>query len=383
MGFHAAAPPAYDAVVVVSFGGPEDPEEVMPFLRNVTRGRDVPTRRLEEVAEHYLARGGRSPINDQNRALVAALEPRLRDNGLDLPVYWGNRNWHPLLADTVAAMRADGVRRALAFVTSAFGSYSGCRQYRDDIARAVAGCGGEPEIHKLRLYWNHPGFIEPMAEGVRTALGRLTDAGTSGPARLVFSAHSIPTAMAAGAPYERQLREAAALIAGRVPQGPRSGHPDRRDIVPDVDPAARTHTPPRPATWDRWDLVYQSRSGPPHVPWLEPDVVDHLEALQQEGVRDLVLVPLGFVSDHMEVIHDLDEEATGAAKSLGMRLERSPTVGTHPTFVDMIVELIRERLDPTTPRRALGHTAAWPDDCEPACCPASARAATPGNPATR
>ena len=383
MGSHAAAPPDYDAVVVVSFGGPEGPEEVMPFLRNVTRGRDVPTRRLEEVAEHYLARGGRSPINDQNRALVAALEPRLRGAGVELPVYWGNRNWHPLLADTVAAMRADGVRRALAFVTSAFGSYSGCRQYREDIARAVAGCGGEPEIHKLRLYWNHPGFIEPMAEGVRGALSGLGSAGATGPVRLVFCAHSIPTAMAAGAPYERQLREAAALIAERIPREPRSGPPDRRDIVPDVDPAARTHTPPRPATWDRWDLVYQSRSGPPHVPWLEPDVVNHLEALHGEGVQDVVLVPLGFVSDHMEVIHDLDEEATGAAKSLGMRLERSPTVGTHPAFVDMIVELIRERLDPSVPHRALGNSGPWSEPCATTCCPASAPAATPGTPATR
>ncbi|MCE2531945.1 MAG: ferrochelatase [Acidimicrobiia bacterium] len=343
MGLHAAAPPDYDAVVVVSFGGPEGPEEVMPFLRNVTRGRDVPTRRLEEVAEHYLARGGRSPINDQNRALVAALEPRLRDAGLDLPAYWGNRNWHPLLADTVETMRADGIRRALAFVTSAFGSYSGCRQYREDIARAVAGCGGEPEIHKLRLYWNHPGFIEPMAEGVRGALSRLESAGATGLPRLVFTAHSIPTAMAAGAPYERQLREAASLIAERVPPG-------AGDTL-------------------RWDLVYQSRSGPPQVPWLEPDVVDHLEALHREGVGDVILVPLGFVSDHMEVIHDLDGEAAGAAAALGMRLVRSPTVGTHPAFVDMITELIREQRNPSAPRRALGRSGPWRESCPAICCP--------------
>ncbi len=314
----------------------------MPFLRNVTRGRDVPTRRLEEVAEHYLARGGRSPINDQNRALVAALEPRLRDAGVDLPVYWGNRNWRPLLAEVAEAMRADGIRRALAFVTSAFGSYSGCRQYREDIARAVAGCGGEPEIHKLRLYWNHPGFIEPMAEGVRDALCCLGGAGATGPPRLVFTAHSIPTAMAAGAPYERQLREAASLIAERVPPGAGGAL--------------------------RWDLVYQSRSGPPQVPWLAPDVVDHLEVLHREGVGDVILVPLGFVSDHMEVIHDLDDEAAGAAAALGMRLVRSPTVGTHPAFVDMIVELIAERLDPAAPRRALGCSGPWPDTCATTCC---------------
>ena len=338
------APPVYDAVVVVSFGGPEGPAEVMPFLRNVTRGRDVPAERLDEVARHYLARAGRSPINDQNRRLVAALDSALADAGLKMPVYWGNRNWHPMLADTVAAMRADGVRRALAFVTSAFGSYPGCRQYREDITRAVAGCDGAPEIHKLRLYWDHPGFIEPMAEGVRAALSRLAGAPSAGPARLVFSAHSIPKAMAAGAPYERQLREAAGLIAGRMPQGPGPGEAGG------------------------WDLVYQSRSGPPHVAWLEPDVADHLAALSAEGVRDVVLVPLGFVSDHMEVIHDLDDEAAGAARSLQMRLVRSATVGTHPAFVDMIIELIRERLDPTTPRRALGTSGAWPDLCAATCC---------------
>lgn len=357
MGLHAAAPPAYDAVVVVSFGGPEGPAEVMPFLRNVTRGREVPTRRLEEVAEHYLRRGGRSPINDQNRALVAALEGGLRDADMDLGVYWGNRNWRPMLADTVAAMRADGVRRALAFVTSAFGSYSGCRQYSEDIARARDAVTGAPEIHKLRLFYDHPGFIEPMAEGVRGALSHLGTAGATGPPRLVFTAHSIPRAMAAGAPYERQLREAASLIAERVPPG-------AGDAL-------------------RWDLVYQSRSGPPQVPWLEPDVVDHLESLRRQGVGDVVLVPLGFVSDHMEVIHDLDDEAAGAAATLGLRLVRSPTVGTHPAFVEMIVELILERLDPSVPRRSLGHSGPWSEPCATTCCPASAPAATPEGPARR
>ncbi len=336
--------PDYDAVVVVSFGGPEAPHEVMPFLRNVTRGRNVPAERLEAVAEHYLARGGRSPINDQNRALFAALAVALRDAGMDLPVYWGNRNWHPMLADTVAAMQADGVRRALAFVTSAFGSYSGCRQYSEDIAHARDAVAGAPEIHKLRLYWNHPGFIEPMAEGVRGSLAHLAAAGAEGPARLVFSAHSIPTAMADHAPYERQLREAAGLIADRVATGGGSGE--------------------QPV----WDLVYQSRSGPAHVPWLEPDVLDHLGSLRREGVRDVVLVPVGFVSDHMEVIHDLDDEAAGAATALGMNLVRSPTVGTHPSFVDMIVELIRERVSPGTRAQALGASGPWPDLCEPACC---------------
>lgn len=340
----AAASSGYDAVVVVSFGGPEAPEEVMPFLRNVTRGRDVPAHRLEEVAGHYLARGGRSPINDQNRRLTAALTSALRDGGVDLPVYWGNRNWHPLLAEVVSRMHSDGVRRALAFVTSAFGSYSGCRQYREDIAGAATGCEGAPEIHKLRLFYNHPGFIEPMAEGVRDALVRLTGAGATGPARLVFSAHSIPVTMATSAPYERQLREAAGLIAERVPQGRRPGHAGG------------------------WDVAYQSRSGPPHVPWLEPDVVDHLRTLREGGVQDVALIPLGFVSDHMEVIHDLDDEAAAAAGAMGMRLVRTPTVGTHPAFVEMVVELIRERIDPSTPRRALGASGAWPDLCASTCC---------------
>ena len=337
----------YDALVVVSFGGPEAPEEVMPFLRNVTRGRNVPPERLAAVAEHYLARGGRSPINDQNRGLVVALATALEGAGLDLPVYWGNRNWHPLLTDTVAAMRADGVRRALAFVTSAFGSYSGCRQYGEDIARARECCAEAPEIHKLRLFYNHPGFIEPMAAGARGALGRLADAGGTRPARLLFSAHSIPAAMAAGAPYEQQLWEAAALIVERAWEGTRT------DDAPE------------------WEVVYQSRSGPPHVPWLEPDVVDRLRALHAEGIDDVVLVPLGFVSDHMEVIHDLDDEATAAAAAMGMRLVRSPTVGTHPTFVNMIVELIGERLEPGAPRRALGTSDAWGDHCAATCCPRS------------
>lgn len=333
-------PPAdYDAVIVVSFGGPEAPEHVIPFLENVTRGRNVPAERLEAVAEHYLFRGGRSPINDQNRRLVTALRSALGDAGYDMGVYWGNRNWHPLLADTVAAMRSDGVRRALAFVTSAFGSYPGCRQYREDIARARAGCTGAPEIHKLRLFYDHPGFIEPMAEGVRAALGDLSPPDAPNPPHLVFSAHSIPVAMARHAPYQRQLREAAALIANRAGGG----------------------APP-------WDLVFQSRSGPPHVPWLEPDVVDHLERLRRDGVLDVVLVPLGFVSDHMEVIHDLDSEAAGAAAALGMRLARSPTVGIHPAFVAMIVELIRERITPGTPRRALGSAGPWADSCAETCC---------------
>ena len=337
----------FDAVVVVSFGGPETSEDVMPFLRQVTRGRAVSEDRLASVAEHYYARGG-SPINEQNRLLVQKLKSALANEGVNLPVYWGNRNWHPFIADTAAKMSSDGVKRALAFVTSAFGSYSGCRQYREDIASACSGVKPPLEIQKLRLFYNHPGFIQPMAEGVRNALGELTDGRTAtGDARtlrLLFSAHSIPASMAATSPYEAQLREASALIAERV----------GRSL------AGAGETP-------SWDLVFQSRSGSPRIPWLEPDVNDHLRSLAARGVNKVVLVPLGFVSDHMEVIQDLDCEAAECAAELGMRLIRSPTVGVHPAFVNMITELIKERLG-TAERRWLGDSGPWPDVCGDACC---------------
>ncbi len=378
----------YDAVVVVSFGGPESPEDVMPFLRRVTSGRNVPAERLQAVAEHYYAHCG-SPINGQNRKLVEKLRERLCAAGLDLPVYWGNRNWHPFLVEAVEEMARDGVRRALAFVTSAFGSYSGCRQYQEDIAAACSQVADAPSIHKLRLFNNHPGFIEPMTEGVVGALQELSsgavrpdgahpdDAGRPDGAqhpvgahppddagrpveaqhpvgaqtRLVFSAHSIPSNMAAAAPYEAQLREAAGLIAGRV---------------------AEEELP--------WDLVYQSRSGDHRSPWLEPDVCDHLRGLPTSGVRSVVLTPLGFVSDHMEVIHDLDTEAAAVAASVGLRLLRSPTVGTHPAFVEMIVELALERIEDRQPRW-LGASGAWPDNCQANCCyylPGAGRPRRPG-----
>ncbi len=335
----------------------------MPFLRQVTRGRRVPEERLAAVAEHYAARGG-SPINEQNRLLVRKLTAALADAGLDLPVYWGNRNWHPFLADTAADMSRDGVRLALAFVTSAFGSYSGCRQYREDIASACSGVQPAPTISKLRLFYNHPGFIEPMAEGVRRSLEKLTDGrephASGGLPHLLFSAHSIPASMAATAPYEAQLREAAALIAERV---------DKR--YAEAGEAAREsggESRGKPAGESlNWDLVFQSRSGDPRTPWLEPDVNDHLRSLAARGVEEVVLVPLGFVSDHMEVIQDLDCEAAECATELGVRLIRSPTVGAHPTFVSMIAELIEERLG-TAERRWLGDSGPWPDACEKTCC---------------
>jgi ferrochelatase len=331
----------YDAVLLISFGGPEGPDDVIPFLENVLRGRQVPRPRLEEVAAHYQAFGGISPINGQNRALIAALEGELDRNGIHFPIYWGNRNWHPLLTDAVRTMRDDGIRRALAFVTSAYASYSGCRQYLGDIARARAEVGeGAPEIDKIRLYYNHPGFVEPNATNLRTALDR---AGAG--AHVAFTAHSIPMAMAATCDYVAQLTDTARLVAERV----------------------------RPGGEFPWQLVYQSRSGRPGQPWLEPDIGDHLRTLAAAGIDSAVLAPIGFVSDHMEVVYDLDTEAKRVADELGLHLVRAATAGTDPGFVTMIRQLIEERLDPGVPRLALGDRGPHPDDCPAGHCPAAAR----------
>ncbi len=338
----AAMASRYDALVVVSFGGPERMEDVLPFLRNVVRGRPVPEERLREVAAHYQHFGGRSPINDQCRALVAAVQQELQRCGPRLPVYWGNRNWHPLLADTLRRMADDGVKRALAFVTSAFGSYSGCRQYLEDIARARAEVGERaPAVDKLRLYYNHPGYVEPLVESVRAAFEEVEPARRA-QARLVFTAHSLPRALASGSPYEAQLRECASLVAEAL----------GRDF----------------------SLAYQSRSGPPGQPWLEPDVVDHLRRLAADGVRDVVVSPIGFVSDHMEVLYDLDLDARSRAQELGLQLVRAATVGTRPRFVRMVRELVEERLSDTPVRACLGGQAAAPDVCAPGCCPPPAAA---------
>jgi protoporphyrin/coproporphyrin ferrochelatase len=329
----------YDAILVVSFGGPEGRDDVVPFLENVLRGKNVPRERLIEVAGHYQHFGGVSPLNAQNRALIAALEHELEQHGPRLPVYWGNRNWRPLLADTLRQMRDDGVKRALAFFTSAFSSYSSCRQYLENIAAAQMEVGaGAPEIHKLRAYFNHPGFIEPMVERVRDALDEFTaDSRTA--AHIAFTAHSIPLAMAKNCRYEAQLLEADRLVAESL-------------------------------AWpsDRWRLVYQSRSGPPQQPWLEPDVVDYLRDLHRDGVRDVCVVPLGFISDHMEVIYDLDTEARKACDDLGMRMVRAKTVGTHPRFVRMIRELIVERIEGHRERPALGSLGPSHDECAADCC---------------
>jgi ferrochelatase len=330
---------SYDAVLVVSFGGPDGPDDVIPFLENVLRGRHVPRERMLEVAEHYYHFGGGSPINEQNKALIAALEQELSSHNLRLPVYWGNRNWHPLLADTVRQMATDGVRTALAFVTSVFSSYSGCRQYLDDIARAQQEVGpAAPRIDKLRMFFNHPGFIEPMIERTRIALEQVP-AERRDRAMLIFTAHSIPTAMAAGCRYEEQLRESCRLVAEGV------GRTD-------------------------WRLVYQSRSGPPQQPWLEPDVGDFLKRCQVSGVRcrDIVVVPIGFISDHMEVMYDLDTEARQLCEQLGINMVRAGTVGTHPRFVQMIRELIEERLTDSPQRLALGNLGPSHDFCPDDCC---------------
>ncbi|GIF50261.1 ferrochelatase [Asanoa ferruginea] len=341
----------YDALVLVSFGGPERPEDVIPFLENVTRGRGVPPERLAAVAEHYYHFGGVSPINQQCRELLAAIEGDFAANGLDLPVYWGNRNWDPMLTDTVATMKADGVQHALAFVTSAYGGFSSCRQYQDDIAKARAAVGPDaPVIEKLRHFADHPGFVEPHADAVRAALGTL-DPARRATTRLVFTAHSIPTGMAvtAGPPpvtppgrYVAQLRETAALVAAAA--------------APDLP----------------WDLVWQSRSGPPQVPWLEPDVNDHLAALADTGVTGVVVSPIGFVSDHLEVIWDLDNEAAATAKSRNLDFVRAATPGTDPRFVAMVRELVLERVEDTETQRRLGSLPFW-DTCPADCCTPPAR----------
>ena len=356
--------PDYDAFLLVSFGGPEGPDDVIPFLRNVTRGRGVPAARLEEVAEHYMAFGGVSPLNGQCRELLAAVGADFAARGVDLPLYWGNRNWRPYLTDTVAQMAAAGVRRAVAFVPSAYSSYSSCRQYREDMERARAEAGKDaPVIDKIRPYFNHRGFIEPFADATRTALGSLPPE-ARGAARLVFTAHSVPEGMAAasgsaaagtavavpGGRYAAQLREAARLITERA-------GPPHRDF----------------------DLVYQSRSGPPGVPWLGPDIRDHIAGLAKENVPGIVVVPVGFTSDHMEVVHDLDVEAAQAAAALGLPLARATAPMPDPRFAAMVTDLVLERMGQTAPAST---GPAWLGDFGPAAgdCPADCCAGPGGRP---
>ena len=338
--------PTYDSVMVISFGGPEQRADVMPFLENVVRGKNVPPERLKEVAVHYNHFEGKSPINDQNRALIAALEEELQKSELELPVYWGNRNWHPFIVDALRQMQTDGKKRALAFVTSAYSSYSGCKQYLDNIDAAREELGeGAPVVEKLRAFYNHPGFIEANVDRLLAALETLPKERRES-ARIAFSAHSIPDAMAETCDYIEQIEETARLVA----EGARH---------------------------ERWQLVFQSRSGPPHVPWVGPDVLEHLDALAQINVQDVVVAPIGFISDHMEVVWDLDHEARLYANDLGITLTRAETVGTHPAFVAMIRELIEERLGTVTLRQALGKRGPAPDKCPPDCCNYQPRVSRP------
>jgi protoporphyrin/coproporphyrin ferrochelatase len=342
----------YDALLVLSFGGPQGPDDVMPFVRNVTRGRGVPEERLASVAEHYQHFHGISPINARNRELIDALRAEFEANGIDLPIYWGNRNWKPYVADAVRQMRDDDVQRALVFATSATASYSSCRQYREDLAQAHAVSGeGSPELIKLRHFFDHPGFIAANLAGVQAALDSLPPSERDG-ARLVFTAHSIPASMnASSGPeanrlYEAQQRETARLVAM---------------LARGVDA--------------EFDLVWQSRSGPPEVPWLEPDINDHLRALAAQGTTAVVVCPTGFVADHLEVLWDLDNEARQTAAELGLHFARAATAGTHPGFVTAIRELVQERLSGAEPK-SLGSLGLCGIDCPAGCCPAPRRRAS-------
>jgi protoporphyrin/coproporphyrin ferrochelatase len=327
----------YDALLIVSFGGPEGMDDVMPFLENVTRGRNIPRERLLNVAHHYELFGGVSPLNGQNRALIAALQKELNAHGPHLPIYWGNRNWHPLLPDTFRKMANDGIQHALTFFTSAYSSYSGCRQYQENILQAQEEVGpNAPQISILRKFYNHPGFIQPNIENVRVALNSLTPERRAG-AHIAFTAHSIPESMARNSRYEAQLQEACRLVAEGL------AHP-------------------------HWQLVYQSRSGSLAQPWLGPDIGDHLKSLKGQGMTDVVIAPIGFISDHMEVLFDLDVEARELAAELGLNVVRAATVGVHPAFVSMIRELILERTSGLE-KRFLGSDGPSHDICPVDCCP--------------
>ncbi|MGA8214011.1 MAG: ferrochelatase [Candidatus Sulfotelmatobacter sp.] len=347
----------YDAILVVSFGGPESKEEVIPFLENVLRGRNIPRERMLTVAEHYYHFEGKSPINEQTRELIAALQAELERNGPKLPIYWGNRNWHPLLPETLRKMKQDGIQRALAFVTSAYSSYSGCREYREDIARARSEVGlsqsgpGAPEVEKLRAFFNHPAFIEATVERVRDALHEIPE-NAQERVQIVYTAHSIPVSMANSCDYVQQLEEVRRLVSGAL------GHQNdaqKNDV-----------------------LVYQSRSGAPGQPWLEPDILDYLRRVKAGNLASaVVLAPISFLSDHMEVLYDLDVEARQLCDSLTLPMARAKTVGVHPKFIGMIRELILERMNPGSERRALGSMGARSDVCAEDCCPAPARPARP------
>ncbi|MGA3348747.1 MAG: ferrochelatase [Candidatus Sulfotelmatobacter sp.] len=329
----------YDAILVVSFGGPERHEDVIPFLENVLRGRNVPRERMLAVAEHYYHFEGKSPINEQVRDLIATLEVELEAHGLNLPIYWGNRNWHPLLPDTLQKMKEDGVKRAIGFVTSAYSSYSGCRQYRENIAQAQREIGpGMPEVDKVRAFFNHPGFIDANVERVLQAMNEVP-ADAKQNVQIVYTAHSIPVLMANTSDYLKQLEEVRRLVSEALGQ--------KNDA-----------------------LVYQSRSGSPGQPWLEPDILDYLRKVKAKNLASaVVLAPIGFISDHMEVLYDLDVEARQLCDELALPMTRAKTVGVHSKFITMIRELIEERMNPAIERKALGSLGARADICVENCCP--------------
>jgi protoporphyrin/coproporphyrin ferrochelatase len=351
---HVEEAVAYDAILLASFGGPEGQDDVIPFLRNVTRGRGIPEERLEEVAHHYRAFGGVSPINDQNRELKAALEAELLRRGIDLPVLWGNRNWDPYLRDALVEANDRGFTKLIAIGTSAYSSYSSCRQYREDYAMALeqTGLGDVLQIDKIRQFFDHPGFVQPFIDGVRQGLADVAAQGIAlEKTHILFSTHSIPSSDAdRSGPPERGF-------------GPDGAYAAQHLAVAEVVIAAQD----RAVTWD---LVYQSRSGPPTQPWLEPDVNDRIAELAAQGITGVVIVPLGFISDHMEVKWDLDTEAMESAEEHGIFAVRVPTPGVHAAFVTGLVDLVLERRDgiPTADRPALTDLGPWYDVCRTGCC---------------
>jgi ferrochelatase len=350
-------PQKYDAILLAGFGGPEGQDDVIPFLRNVTSGRGIPDERLEEVAHHYRHYNGVSPINQQNRALKAALENRLAERGIELPVLWGNRNWDPYLNDALRDAHATGHRRLLAIATSAYSSYSSCRQYREDFADALedTGFGDELQIDKVRQFFDHPGFVRPFVEGVQDGMRRLAEAveglNPATEVEVLFTTHSIPSTDAAkSGPAERGF-------------GPDGAYAAQHRAVAEI-------VMRESAVDAGWQLVFQSRSGPPSMPWLEPDINDAIRELPARGIRGILIVPLGFVSDHMEVLWDLDNEALETAEDVGIAAVRTPTPGVHPAYVDGLIDLVLERFDgtPTADRPALTELGPWYDVCRPGCC---------------
>ncbi|MGB1822662.1 MAG: ferrochelatase [Acidimicrobiales bacterium] len=330
----------FDSLLLLSFGGPENSDDVMPFLRNVTAGRGVPDERLAVVAEQYELFGGKSPINELNQQLLCALNEELASRGHEMATFWGNRNWHPFVTDTIADLKSLGHTSTVCLVTSAFSSYSGCRQYHEDLDRARNEVPGAPNIERVRVYWDHPDFLGTAAE----LLAESRDAaGLSSETPVLHSAHSLPLSMAANCDYQQQLNEAASIVnelAGM--RGP-------------------------------YEVVFQSRSGPPSVPWLTPDIDQRIHELAEQGTQELLVHPLGFVADHMEVLFDLDTQSAAAAKEAGVKMVRTPTVGTHPRFVSMLVDLVEEAAGLRADRPSLSKSGPRPDKCNSQCCPAPTR----------